>query len=104
VPPQSDAGPTASTYCYGDVPCAPVAVAQPSPDCVTAGANTSFVTSVGASTTGYAESSLALPGVGVRTAEPDFRTCMVQATPTDWMNGYGRPSAFRSCARAEERL
>ncbi|HEY3355573.1 MAG TPA: hypothetical protein VGQ83_20145 [Polyangia bacterium] len=94
-PPQQDAG-SGSTYCYGDVPCAPVTVRQPSAACAAAGANTSWVVSTGPNTTGYPESSLALPGVGTRVKDPDLHACLTQATPAGWMNGYARFSAFNA--------
>ncbi|HEY3355574.1 MAG TPA: hypothetical protein VGQ83_20150 [Polyangia bacterium] len=78
------------------MPCAPTQVAPPSPACAAAGANQTFVTSVGPSATGYAESPLALPAVGQRVADPDFHTCLTRATPPGWMQSYSRYTAFNA--------
>ena len=76
--PGCDTGPTPTPgMCFGDVPCGPAAVRMPARSCP----SSRLVTSVGPSTTGYRESSLSLPAVGARVAEPDFGTCMTRATP-----------------------
>ena len=86
----------------GDVP-ATVPRTQPvSADCQAAvpgyGPRAMTIVSTKPHTDGYLETDLALPEVGQRVADPDFKTCLVRATPRGWMNGYSRFSAFNADA------
>jgi hypothetical protein len=98
APSGKDAAPP-SGACNGDVPCATPAPA-PSAACRALLPNygAGLVESSAPSTSGYPESSLALPAAGATVVEPDFHTCLTRATPLGWMNGYARFTAFNADA------
>ena len=86
----------------GDVPATVPRTRPISADCQAAipgyGPGGMTVVSTKPHTDGYPEASLDLPDVGKRVADPDFKTCLVRATPRGWMNGYSRFSAFNADA------